>query len=269
MSNAWPIAEVPHISCRYFAEPKLRFASGNEHVDPKAALACFGPLSLDPAKRHPDRVRVGFVGTADTVEKAQLWIEINAKGVPGDENHPDFPGCGSDRGFHTGLEFNNDWIEILTRTDLEDVLSVRSRRLRFEPALSLIEAKFQLLDRKDLKPDYVVLTLPEDLLEKVFSIEYYDDALGMIHRDLRRAIKARIMKYKIPTQLMDQKTIEFRDPDHPAKIAWNFFTGLYFKAGGTLGTNRTHAGYVLHGRKVLSRSRNGKPVDVHEPCPGF
>jgi hypothetical protein len=238
-------------------------------VDPKAALACFGPLSLDPAKRHPDRVRVGFVGTADTVEKAQLWIEINAKGVPGDENHPDFPGCGSDRGFHTGLEFNNDWIEILTRTDLEDVLSVRSRRLRFEPALSLIEAKFQLLDRKDLKPDYVVLTLPEDLLEKVFSIEYYDDALGMIHRDLRRAIKARIMKYKIPTQLMDQKTIEFRDPDHPAKIAWNFFTGLYFKAGGTLGTNRTHAGYVLHGRKVLSRSRNGKPVDVHEPCPGF
>jgi hypothetical protein len=176
---------------------------------------------------------VGFVGTADTVEKAQLWIEINAKGVPGDENHPDFPGCGSDRGFHTGLEFNNDWTEILTRTDLEDVLSVRSRRLGFEQALLLIEAKFQLLDRKDLKPDYVVLTLPEDLLEKVFSIQYYDDALGMIHRDLRRAIKARIMKYKIPTQLMDQKTIEFRDPDHPAKIAWNFFTGLYFKAGGT------------------------------------
>lgn len=41
------------------------------------------------------------------------------------------------------------------------------------------------------------------------------------------------MKYKIPPQPMDQKTIEFRDPDHPAKIAWNFFTGLYFKAGGT------------------------------------
>jgi hypothetical protein len=55
----------------------------------------------------------------------------------------------------------------------------------------------------------------------------------MVHRDLRRAIKARVMKYKLPTQLVDQKTIEFRDPDNPTKIAWNFFTGLYFKAGGT------------------------------------
>jgi hypothetical protein len=41
------------------------------------------------------------------------------------------------------------------------------------------------------------------------------------------------MRYKIPTQLMDEKTIAFEDSDHPAKIAWNFFTGLYFKAGGT------------------------------------
>jgi hypothetical protein len=41
------------------------------------------------------------------------------------------------------------------------------------------------------------------------------------------------MKYKFPTQFLDQKTFEFRDPDNPAKIAWNFFTGLYFKAGGS------------------------------------
>jgi hypothetical protein len=40
------------------------------------------------------------------------------------------------------------------------------------------------------------------------------------------------MRNKLPTQLMDQKTIEFRDPDNPAKIAWNFFTSLYFKGGG-------------------------------------
>src|SRR5215475_3414910 len=31
---------------------------------------------------------------------------------------------------------------------------------------------------------------------------------------------------------MDQKTIEFRDPDHPAKIAWNFFTGLQGRSLG-------------------------------------
>ena len=233
MSSKATTVSVPEISCRYFKEPRLRFAGGKQHVDPKTGLACFGPLSLDPLKRHPNRVRIGFVGTAETVEKAEQWISINSKGVPGDEKHPDFPGCAADRGFHTALDFSKDWTETLTQTELEDILNVRSRKERFDLALSVLEQKFQLFDRKDLKPDYVVVTLPDSLSTKVFSVDYHEQGLGMIHRDLRRAIKARIMKYKIPTQLIDQTTIEFRDPDHPAKIAWNFFTGLYFKAGGT------------------------------------
>ncbi len=232
MSNQPLAPQPPEVSCRYFPEPKLRFAGGGQHVDPKTGLACFGPLSLDPLKRHPNRVRIGFVGTGETVEKAEQWISINAKGVPGDEKHPDFPGCASDRGFHSALDFSTDWIEVVTQTELEDLLHVHSRRQRFENALSLVEGKFQLLDRKDLKPDYVVVTLPEGLADKVFSINYEEKGFGVVHRDFRRAIKARVMKYKFPTQLIDQKTIEFRDPDHPAKIAWNFFTGLYFKAGG-------------------------------------
>jgi hypothetical protein len=225
--------QIPEFSCRYFQEPRLRFAGGKQHVDPKTGLACFGPLSLDPLKRHPKIVRVGFVGTADSAEKAEQWISINAKGVPGDEKHPDFPGCAADRGFHTDLEFNRAWREVVTQTELDDLLHVRSRKLRFENALALIEHKFQLLDRKDSRPDYVVVTLPESLAERIFSINFEERGLGMVHRDFRRAIKARVMKYKFPTQLMDQKTIEFRDTDHPAKIAWNFFTGLYFKAGGS------------------------------------
>jgi hypothetical protein len=231
-SRSTNISDEPEIKCKYFKEPLLRFAAGKEHVDPKTGLARFGPLSLDPLKRHPDRVRIGLVGTSETVEKAEQWISINAKGVPGDEKHPDFPGCASDRGFHTALEFSRDWTEQITQTELQDILQVRQRREKFEKLLLLLEQKFRLLDRKDLKPDYVVLTLPENLAEKVFSINYHEEGLGTIHRDLRRAIKARVMKYKMPTQLVDQKTIEFRDPDNPAKIAWNFFTGLYFKAGG-------------------------------------
>lgn len=228
-----PRSVTPEVSCRYFPEPKLRFAGGKLHVDPKTGLACFGPLSLDPLKRHPNRVRIGFVGTAETVEKAEQWICVNAKGVPGDEKHPDFPGCAADRGFHSALDFNTAWTELVTQTELEELLHVRSRTERFKNALSLVEDKFRLLDRKDLKPDYIVLTLPDALADKVFSINFEEKGIGIVHRDFRRAIKARVMKYKIPTQLIDQKTTEFRDPDHPAKIAWNFFTGLYFKAGGT------------------------------------
>jgi hypothetical protein len=189
-------------------------------------------MSLDPLKRHPTTLRMGFIGTSETIEKAQQWISINSNGVPGDEKHPDFPGCAADRGFHTALEFDDDRSEPITRTELEDVLRIRNRKQRFEATLSLLDAKLNLLDRKDLKPEYVVCALPDTLADKSDSVDYLDAALGIVHRDLRRAIKALAMRYKLPTQLMDQKTIEFRDPDNPAKIAWNFFTGLYFKGGG-------------------------------------
>ena len=72
---------TPELRCRYFTEPLLRFAAGKEHVDPKTGLARWGPLSLDPLKRHPDRVRVGFVGTSDTIEKAEKWIKDLYSGV--------------------------------------------------------------------------------------------------------------------------------------------------------------------------------------------
>ena len=54
----------------------------------------------------------------------------------------------------------------------------------------------------------------------------------MVTRDLRRAIKARAMRYRIPTQILREQTIDGRDKTPKARIAWNFFTGLYFKGGG-------------------------------------
>jgi hypothetical protein len=87
----------------YSSEPRLCFAGGRENDDPKTGLACFGPMSLNPLKRHPTTLRMGFIGTSETIEKAQQWISINSNGVPGDEKHPDFPGCAADRGFHTSV----------------------------------------------------------------------------------------------------------------------------------------------------------------------
>ena len=98
----------------------------------------------------------------------------------------DFPGCAADRGFHTALEFSKGWTELITQTEIQDVLQLHQRQQKFEKILSLIEQKFQLLDRKDLKPDYVVLTLPDNLSDKVFSVDYHQRGLGMVHRDLRR-----------------------------------------------------------------------------------
>jgi hypothetical protein len=201
-------------------------------VDPKIGIARFGPKSLKVADRHPTSTRVGFIGTAATIEAAQEWMEINARGIPGDKDHPAFPGYSHDRGFHSDLIFNARWTEPITRSEQDTLLATRGKKDTFESCLGLLDDKMRLLSKKDLAPEYVVLALPETLRNKCGTVNYIDQSGARVHRDLRRAFKALATNHRIPTQLADQATIEFRDPDNPTKIAWNFFTGLYFKSGG-------------------------------------
>ena len=128
--------------------------------------------------------------------------------------------------------FDDAWIGQLNRSEIEDVLKIKSERECFEAAVKLLESKLNLLSRKDQPPEYVVVALPEQLSKKCRVADYKDTELGDIHMDLRRAFKSVAMKYRIPTQLLNMETVNGRDKDHQSKIAWNFFTGLYFKAGG-------------------------------------
>jgi hypothetical protein len=109
---------------------------------------------------------------------------------------------------------------------------MRSTRERFDNVVGMFDTKLGLLAEQDQPPQYVVIGLPNELIVRCGVADYKDKDLGTVHRDLRRAVKAVAMKHRIPTQFLRQQTMEGRDPDHPAKIAWNFFTGLYFKAGG-------------------------------------
>ena len=64
----------------------------------------------------------------------------------------------------------------------------------------------------------------------------YRENGALIHRDLRRAFKARAMRYGVPTQIVRDSTTgygdERKDLDQRSVIAWNFCTGLYFKGDG-------------------------------------
>ena len=218
--------------CEYLTEPLLAFADEQLHVDPKAGIARYGPRSYGRGE-HPASVRVGLIGTAETIATARAWLQTNAEGVLGDAQNPEFPGYRRDRGFCSELTFDDASNEAITQTELQDLLRERrSQKDRFEATVALLDEKLRLLGDRDHPPQYVVIALPDELVRRCRVAEYRDPELGMVHRDLRRAIKATAMKYRIPTQLMRQQTMEGKDRTPPAKIAWNFFTGLYFKAGG-------------------------------------
>lgn len=222
----------PAIRGQYLGEPKLVFADAREHVDPKLGISRFGPKSYSPRRKHPSTIKLGFIGTADSIATTKDWLTTNASGVAGDAKHPEFPGFMDDRGFFSQMEFDTDWHSQIYQSEVDQVLEIKRSRDRFESLLGLLDDKLRLLSQKDRQPDCIILALPDELYRKCRVTNYRDKHLGEVHHDLRRAFKAIAMKYRVPTQLVRQQTVDGREKDHPTKVAWNFFTGLYFKAGG-------------------------------------
>ncbi len=228
------ILKGPSRGAQWLEEPPLLFANDRTHPDPKVGIALYGPRSLGTS-RHKSEVHVGFVGTGEAVEHARQFYAECAEGVAGGDQHIPFPGCKADRGFRTDLRFDSGLTELITRRESQEVRAMRRQRERFEAAAELLRAKVELLTRKDHPLDYVVVVLPEEFYERCRVADYYGGR-QKVHRDLRLALKARAMKYHKPMQILLETTTGLvpstRELDHKSKIAWNLFTGLYFKADG-------------------------------------
>jgi hypothetical protein len=220
------------ITSSYLPEPLLLFADDGLHVDPKAGIARYGPRSLTSTGRHPTRLRVGFIGTAQRIDVARAWLATRAEGVNGDAKNPEFPGWMADRGFFSTLEFADPWNEELGQAELRQVLETRSQRDRFAAAVQLFDSKLRMLAERDNPPEYIVIAMSEEIVGRCGTADYTTAEHGAVHRDLRRALKASAMKYRIPTQLLQSATAEGRDQTPASRIAWNYFTGMYCKAGG-------------------------------------
>jgi hypothetical protein len=240
------IGPSQRILCVYLTEPLLAFADEQLHVDPKAGIARYGPRSYGRGE-HPASVRIGLIGTAETVVTARAWLETNAEGVLGDEKNPEFPGYQRDRGFCSELTFDVAGNETITQTELQELLrNRRPHRDRFEATVALVDEKLRLLGDRDHPPQYVLIGLPNDLVRRCRVAEYHDLALGMVHRDLRRAIKAVAMKYRIPTQLMRQTTIGREGSDARREDRMELLHGTVLQGRWVpLGTPRTGARHLL------------------------
>lgn len=223
------------LAAEWVAEPGLVFAQGHEDVDPKTGIPLYGPRSLGTG-RHKREVHVGLIGTSESVDLTRRYYEQCSDGVDGDDDHAPFPGCRADRGFRCDLLYDTKLVELLSRAEHQDILAIKRSRERFEKLLLMLEVKLRLLTQKDHPLDYIVLALPSDLYQKCKTVDYVEKGIGLIHRDLRRAFKAMAMVYQKPTQILLDSTTKLidtnRDLDHPSVVAWNLFTGMYFKIDG-------------------------------------
>lgn len=224
----------PRLSAQFFDEPKLLFSNDREHSDPKIGIALYGPRSLG-TRRHKQEVHIGFIGTGEGMTAAKRFYSDLADGVAAEPGKVSFPGCKADRGFRCELQMDENLFEPITRKEIIDILGIKKQKERFERLLGILDTKLELLTQRDYPLDYIVFVPPNDLFKKC-KVADYQVQKAPVHRDLRRAFKALAMKFHQPTQILQETTIGLvqsrRQLDHPSRIAWNLFTGLYFKVEG-------------------------------------
>jgi hypothetical protein len=220
----------------WLPEPVLGFAGGLTHIDPKVGIAAAGPRSLGD-HRHPAVVTSAYIGTAELIETAHRWLRQAAGGVDGDHEHHPFPGYQSNGPFRSTLRLNGPQRK-LRRRDLLDLMGEDVWRWSgFDKLLGILDKHLHALARLDSPPSLVFIALPADLVKRYESVRRRRAGVEMV-RNLRASIKATAMRHGLRTQLLRQATIESSltehvgDLEHPADLAWNLFTAIYFKAGG-------------------------------------
>jgi hypothetical protein len=250
------------ITLEYLPEPKLQFGHFFEHEDAKTGLAEFGPFGKNVDGLHPPYIKVGFVGTRETISGCKEWIEdcsdrIESQNVGRANRRPtsgpvdllieaqheesqniryekilnrDFVGMNAESPFNCCFQMNERWEKPLLGDEIADILRIDDKQKRIWTLVDMFESGIRTLAETPPSPHIVILALTPQIVEHAHSVQ----VSGNFYLNLRRAIKARSMKWGLPIQLLQRRTILGTGPELQEKAtrAWNFCTAQYYKADG-------------------------------------
>ena len=224
-------------------EPELEFGGNARHIDIRFGIRDYGPFDMQ-SPRAPKRIQIGLIGTAETTEAASLWIEKCKLGIGRKESKqpnlfPAFPPISSSSSFCCLFETDRALIRNIAGGSISKLSAVADMNLRIESATQLFLSEMEVLC-ENAKPDVIVCAIPLELLELLS-----EERRSPGRMDLHHLLKARSMQLRIPIQLVLPGTYDEskakkqkragtpRPLQDEATRAWNFFSALYYKAGGT------------------------------------
>jgi hypothetical protein len=246
----------------FLEEPELEFGSGGKHPDIRRGLELFGPL--DAPQEGGRRIRVGIVGTSETVDRLQRWLERCASGLEAKVSKqpnlfPTFPGFGAASPFRAELEFSGPLCRILPARELREI-SQQSHYSALLSAVEMLAREIRSLT-EDHRPEVVLVALPQELVglddtsEEAVETDVLeapdmrqsaqqqdeDEVAYGSDLDLHHMLKAEVMKFGQPVQVVlpdtynpQAKTRTGKDGkarlQDEATRAWNVLTALYYKA---------------------------------------
>lgn len=238
----------------FFQEPELEFGSGR-HIDIRFGLSTFGALDSD-SELAPARIRLGVVGDQSSIDAFRSWVNkcrigIDRKNSPLATLFPAFPGFGKNRPI-CDVVTDDQLTRSIPGREIRSLAGLGSRDELVHKSVErfLVEAN----DMYQNSPcDVVVCLPPPDLLKPIDTgMTEVRGPRSRRHRNKNAPhttvwhdlLKARAMSLRGPVQMVRPATYggkvhkyrkdgkAVREIEDEATRAWNFFTALYYKAGG-------------------------------------
>ncbi len=232
----------------HLSEPELEFGTG-PHVDIRFGIMEHGPLDVDRTELRS--LRLGVVGTAETVEHLTTWLgkcssPIEAKKSAQPQLFVRFPGFTSNRTFRSTLDVASRNCRTIPQKEFERLADKASPDALVAGSVELFIRELEVLAESPAV-QVVVCAPPMEILRAMlrgYKTEDEEPADGL---DFRRLLKARGMQaLPVPIQIVLPTTYrpQYRK-ELPVRLrgairlqdeatrAWNLFTALYYKAGGT------------------------------------
>jgi hypothetical protein len=243
----------------FIQEPELEFGAAGRHIDIRFGLMNYGTLDRDQPTA-PEQIRLGVVGTSESVEGFTEWIAACRRGVAAKESKqpnlfPRFPGFGTDEVLHADLITDSSLQRTLRDKDIQELCERKSDNDVVREAASMFVEEVTALAEKG-KANVIVCAVPFPLLKRMWSHESGKPETPVAtapsaptdaddtHLDLHDLLKARAMSLGVPMQLVLPSTYDegkrlrqvrrdaLRKPQDEATRAWNLYVALYYKAGG-------------------------------------
>ena len=156
------MAELPGI---YIDEPDLVFGYQKEEKDPRLGLKQYGPY-FSPSEKapSPSQVRVGIIGSGETITLARQALEQLKGPIRSDESnrwlYPDFPGFSLETRIRSEIVTADRWNVSLKQTEIDGILKIVDVNERIAATSQLFAEKLQAIALEEDPPQVIICALP-------------------------------------------------------------------------------------------------------------
>ena len=152
----------------YIPEPLLVFGDGKTFIDPKVGLTLYGPLKATAARiTAPASIKVGVVGTGETIASANRWIDSMKDDIvrsePNSIQKPSFPGFR--QAFGCELVTSEDYNFTIRAEAIRNLLRFPTFEDRVEEAVDVFVRGIENVSIGSFRPDVVICALPEEVVK--------------------------------------------------------------------------------------------------------